>query len=144
LDNDTVQGIFHGNFKLSTTSDSLFLTLPNGNQTVDSLGFLNLKANVSYGRQYDGDDTWITFSEPTPNSTNRIKEIPELDYFLVYPNPTSDILYFTQSKNVEIYDLLGKKIVSLIQVKNVNVTSLAQGIYLLKTDDGQVVKFSKN
>lgn len=144
LDSDTIQGTFHGNFKLNAASDSLFLTMPNGIQIVDSLGFLNQKANVSFGRQHDGDDTWITFSEPTPNSTNRIKEIPELDYFLVYPNPTSDILYFTQSKNVEIYDLLGKKILSLIQVKNVNVTSLAQGIYLLKTDDGQVVKFSKN
>lgn len=144
LDNDTVQGVLHGNFKLNTSFDSLFLTLPNGNQTIDSIGFVNMTSNVSYGRQHDGDDTWISFLEPTPNSTNRIKETSEFDYFLVYPNPTSDILYFTQSKNIDIYDMLGKKVASSLQVKYINVSSLAQGIYLLKTEDGQSVKFSKN
>ncbi|MBA4241716.1 MAG: hypothetical protein C0448_13400 [Sphingobacteriaceae bacterium] len=144
LDNDTIQGVLHGNFKLNTSFDSLFLTLPNGNQTIDSIGFINMTSNVSYGRQHDGDDTWISFLEPTPNSTNRIKETPEFDYFLVYPNPTSDILYFTQSKNIDIYDMLGKKVASSLQVKYINVSSLAQGIYLLKTEDGQSVKFSKN
>lgn len=144
LDNDTAQGVLHGNFKLNTSFDSLFLTLPNGNQTIDSIGFVNMTSNVSYGRQHDGDDTWISFLEPTPNSTNRIKETPEFDYFLVYPNPTSDILYFTQSKNIDIYDMLGKKVASSLQVKYINVSSLAQGIYLLKTEDGQSVKFSKN
>jgi len=144
LDNDTTQGVLHGNFKLNGASDSLFLTLPNGMQVIDSVGFTNLASNISYGRQHDGDDTWITFAEPTPNSSNRIKEPTEWNYFLIYPNPTSDILYFTQSKNVDVYDLLGKKVLSSIQAKYINVSSFAQGIYLLKTEDGQVVKFSKN
>jgi len=144
LDNDTTQGVLHGNFKLNAVSDSLFITLPNGIQTIDSIGFINMTPNVSFGRQHDGDDTWIMFVEPTPNSTNRIKETPELDYFLIYPNPTSDILYFTQSKSVDVYDMLGKKVLSSLQVKYINVSSLAQGIYLLRTDEGQSVKFSKN
>lgn len=144
FDNDTTQGVLHCNFKLSASSDSLFLTLPDGNQMVDSVGFINLSSNVSYGRKNDGNDTWITFLEPTPNSTNRIRVTPELDYFLVYPNPTSDILYFTQSKSIDVFDMFGKKILSSFQAKYVNVSSLAQGIYFLKTEDGQVVKFAKN
>ena len=144
LDKDTIQGKLHGNFKLNATVDSLFLTLPNGFQTVDSVTFKNLETNISYGREHDADPNWISFSEPTPNSTNRIKKISEPDYFLVYPNPTSDFLYFTQIKNIDIYDVLGKKLSSHMNTNIINVTQLAQGIYILKTEDGQVIRFSKN
>lgn len=143
LDNDEEQGAVHGNFKLNTTLDSVYLTLPNGLQTVDSIAFNNLASDVSYGREHDGDPNWIIFNEPTPNASNRIREIPELDYFLIYPNPTEDFLYFTQTKTVYVYDILGKHISSFTNVKLIDVRYLAQGIYILKTDEGQVMKFTK-
>lgn len=144
LDKDTVQGRLHSNFKLSASIDTLFLTLPNGIETVDSLMFKNLGANLSFGREHDADANWIIFNEPTPNATNRKRVIPEPDYFLVYPNPTSDFLYFTQAKTIDIFDVIGKKIASYVTTNTINVSNLAQGIYILKTDDGHVVRFSKN
>ena len=144
LDNNGSQGTMHGNFKLSASLDSVYLTLPNGLQTVDSIPFNNLATNVSIGREHDGDPHWILFNEPTPNSSNRIREIPELDYFLIYPNPATDFLYFTQNKTVNVYDILGKHVLSLSNVKLIDVRDLAQGIYILKTEDGQVIKFTKS
>lgn len=144
LDNDEEQGTLHGNFKLNTTLDSVYLTLPNGLQTVDSIAFNNLASDVSYGREHDGTSNWILFNEPTPNASNRIKEIPELDYFLIYPNPATDFLYFTQTKTVHVYDIIGKHISSLSNVKLIDVRDLAQGIYILKTEDGKVIKFTKS
>lgn len=144
LDKDTVQGKLHASFKLNASIDSLFLTLPDGIHTVDSIIFKNLTSNVSYGREHDADANWIIFDEPTPNATNRKKLIPEPDYFLAYPNPTSDFLYLTQAKNIEIYDVIGKKLSTYTNATTINVSHLAQGIYIIKTDDGQVVRFSKN
>ena len=144
LDDDEIQGTMHANFKLNATLDSVYLSLPNGIQTVDSIGFNNLTSDLSYGREHDGDSTWIVFNEPTPNASNRIKEIAELDYFLIYPNPTSDFLYFTQSKSVTVFDILGKNIMSLTNIKIIDVRDLAQGIYILKTEDGLVIKFTKS
>jgi hypothetical protein len=144
LDDDENQGTLHTNFKINANLDSIYLTLPNGIQTIDSTGFNNLPSDLSYGRQHDGDSTWIVFNEPTPNASNRIKEIPELDYFLIYPNPTTDFLYMTQSKSVMVFDVLGKNIMSLTNIKIIDVRDLAQGIYILKTEDGQVIKFTKS
>ena len=144
LDNDEEQGTLHGNFKLNTTLDSVYLTLPNGIQTIDSIAFTNLASDVSFGREHDGDPNWILFNEPTPNASNRIREIPEPDYFLIYPNPATDFLYFTQTKTVHLYDILGKHISSFTNVKLIDVRDLAQGIYILKTEEGQVMKFTKS
>ncbi len=144
LDDDEEQGTLHGNFKLNSTLDTVYLSLPNGVQTIDSIGFNNLASNVSFGREHDGNANWILFNEPTPNSSNRIREIPEPDYFLIYPNPATDFLYFTQTKTVTVYDIIGKHIVTLNNTKLIDLRDFAQGIYILKTEEGQVMKFTKS
>ncbi|AWH86901.1 T9SS C-terminal target domain-containing protein [Flavobacterium album] len=60
----------------------------------------------------------------------------------IYPNPaTSDRIYITskssQSKDVEIYDVLGKKILqSTLSGKELNITSLTPGVYIIKVKEG--------
>lgn len=60
----------------------------------------------------------------------------------VYPNPTKNILNITtdlnSTKNVEIYDMVGKKVlVENIQTQ-LNVSSLVTGMYIVKiTQDGK-------
>ncbi len=144
-DSDTIQGNLHANFKLNSSSDAVYLTLPNGIQVVDSILFQNQTTDISYGLQHDGDSTWISFKVPTPNATNRIEiiETPEPDYFLIYPNPTSTILYFTQTTSITVYDLLGKKIMESSTVKFIDISSLAQGVYILKTENGHILRFIK-
>lgn len=70
----------------------------------------------------------------------------------LYPNPVKDILNITLSENTsienyEIYDLLGKKVMSKNTTQNtVNISGLSKGIYLLKvlTNEGIITnKFIK-
>ena len=68
----------------------------------------------------------------------------------VYPNPASDILNIESQEEVnhiEIFDLLGKQILSFKGAKNIDVSGLQNGIYLLKinTEKGSLTeKFIKN
>ncbi|WP_294824297.1 T9SS type A sorting domain-containing protein [uncultured Flavobacterium sp.] len=60
----------------------------------------------------------------------------------IYPNPaTSDRIYITsksaQSKEVEVFDVLGKKILqATLTGKELNITSLTPGVYIIKVKEG--------
>ena len=71
-DDDEGDGPLHANFKLSGDGEELglFNTLAAGNTDIDSLTFGSQSDDISYGRYPDGVDNWITFSIPTPGSTN--------------------------------------------------------------------------
>ncbi len=56
---------------------------------------------------------------------------------IIYPNPTSgsfSIKMENELKSVEIYSLQGQKIMTSVS-KNINLTSLPKGIYLVKIED---------
>ena len=54
---------------------------------------------------------------------------------LFYPNPTSEILYIKNSRNIDlvtIYTILGKKLETLNNVKNtIDVSKFPKGIYII-------------
>lgn len=76
----------------------------------------------------------------TKQSVSVSDEIPDLS---IYPNPVSNgkIYITTQenlTKNVEIYDVLGKKIISAsVFGKELNISKLTAGIYILKIKEGK-------
>lgn len=58
-----------------------------------------------------------------------------------YPNPVSDGKIYitsatTSNKEVEIFDVLGKSVLKATVVKELNISSLAPGVYLIKIKDG--------
>jgi hypothetical protein len=62
----------------------------------------------------------------------------------LYPNPANDILNISSSNSItkiEVYDLLGKKVASNNNAKNVNVAALGKGVYVVKVaqENGSVV-----
>jgi hypothetical protein len=64
----------------------------------------------------------------------------------LYPNPSTGIFYFVESQNiktVEVYTLLGEKIMSLTSPKNINLSSYAKGIYYAKINGTAVSKLVK-
>ena len=77
-------------------------------------------------------------------------ETHEMSCAHLYPNPVKDILNITLNdvRNIEIYDLLGKMMLSETNPDSkINVSSLPQGIYIVKiiTDnDYHTEKFIKN
>lgn len=59
----------HTNFSISADGEEVLITHPSGNR-MDELAPLPLPADISYGRQPDGADTWLYFQAPTPGLPN--------------------------------------------------------------------------
>ena len=78
-----------------------------------------------------------------------IGDVSQINNAYFYPNPATNQLYLsaidTQAvKNIEIFDLSGKKIVSFSNYTSaLNISNLPQGVYLLSFYENDVKKVSK-
>ncbi|NDI97907.1 T9SS type A sorting domain-containing protein [Flavobacterium sp. LaA7.5] len=67
----------------------------------------------------------------------------------IYPNPVSaDRIYITsknmQSKEIQIYDVLGKKILqTVISGKELVISALTPGVYIIKIKEGEATSTRK-
>lgn len=73
------------------------------------------------------------------DNLSNIKNQVEKKKLTVYPNPVSDVLYIVNDDRsemrIELFSLDGKKIIEVIStdaVKNLDVSTLNKGLYLLK------------
>lgn len=105
------------------------------------------------------DQVKITWSEHNNASFIRMYEIEiygtlstsindfESKTFSVYPNPVQgDYLTIKSDDPVisaSIYDVLGKRINSSLSGKEVNISNMLPGVYFMKVNDTQLVKFVK-
>ncbi|MCZ2393985.1 MAG: CotH kinase family protein, partial [Chitinophagales bacterium] len=60
----------HLNFALSTHGETIFLVGKNGRTIIDSVTYDNLSTDISYGREIDGNNSWVLFKKPTPGASN--------------------------------------------------------------------------
>ncbi len=103
----------------------------------------------SYGRQTDGDVTWVDFVFTTPgfsnNQTVGINDQDNLQPFEVFPNPvkSGDKIFFNKLASISLYDAMGQLISSSEDIVFFNISELNSGVYLIKTDKGELVKFVK-
>jgi len=114
------------NFEDMTLRRKLTITKPNTTYTVAEWDEFDLET-------YDG----IGIYDPSTAGVNST----DFDTFKMYPNPVENKLYFNTTKNVTvtIYTVLGKlvKTTEVSSTKNnVDVSKLAQGIYLVKISNG--------
>jgi hypothetical protein len=61
------------------------------------------------------------------------------DIINIYPNPTNGILYISSEKvyhklDIEIFNQIGKKVMTANNVKSLDLRSLPSGTYFLKID----------
>ena len=72
LDDTPEQGVNHVPFKLSSGGETVFISQNQGGGLVvlDEITFGPLPENVSYGRETDGEDSWVYFGNYTPNESN--------------------------------------------------------------------------
>lgn len=78
------------------------------------------------------------------------KQIDKNQY-TIFPNPSSDIINFKSDKpqsniKYEIFNLLGKTELKGVTTKEINIKQLAQGVYILKLNEGEkefTLKFIK-
>lgn len=69
-DDDSEQGAFHTDFKLSAAGEQIGIVFADGATWLDSLTFGSQSADVSQGRFPDGNESWQNFPEPTPDASN--------------------------------------------------------------------------
>jgi len=87
-------------------------------------------------------------AQVTPRSLNDFLGVDKFDTikgFALYPNPVSNgtlniLTKDNLSKNIQIFDVLGKKVLDTATTKtNIDVSSLRRGVYIIKvTEAGQI------
>jgi uncharacterized repeat protein (TIGR01451 family) len=66
--------------------------------------------------------------------------------FSLYPNPSSGMFTFKDTKNlnsVEVYSILGEKILSQTNQKTINLSGFSKGVYFARVNGMQAVKLVK-
>lgn len=89
--------------------------------------------------------TVTTAQESKPQSNAAIEELN------FYPNPVSNgKIYITsktsQSKEIAIYDVLGKKVLQAslnVNAKELNIATLSPGVYIIKIKEGEATATRK-
>ncbi len=85
-----------------------------------------------------GNISYSQIAEPTTSNSESIEDLS------IYPNPVSNGKIFIStklnlSKEVEIFDVLGKKIYSTSMFgKELNISKLSPGIYILKIKENNI------
>ncbi|MDA1241805.1 MAG: lamin tail domain-containing protein [Bacteroidetes bacterium] len=82
LDKDSIQGVMHANFRLSSENEGIWLTAPDGITVLDSIVYPPQQTDISFGRSCDGCLDWVFFNVPTPEATNAQTQVPTPQLFI--------------------------------------------------------------
>ena len=85
----------------------------------------------------------IVFDNTAPNLGTNDVEFAN-NTISLYPNPTQEVLNVNSADQIakmEVYDMLGKKVASNNNAKNVNVAALGKGVYIVKVvkENGSII-----
>jgi hypothetical protein len=86
-------------------------------------------------------------AERFANFATTIVDKNEAENFSVYPNPSTGVLSFKDTKNlntVEVYSILGEKILSQTNQKTITLSGFSKGVYFARVNGMQVVKLVKD
>ena len=79
----------------------------------------------------------------TPPITVGVDE-QETTTLSIYPNPTKSELFFSEAIAGEVLDLTGKSLIQFPITRTLNLSLLADGVYLIRTENGTVNRIVKN
>lgn len=154
-DNQTTQGAYHVNFKLSATYEWIGLFDVNG-LLIDSISYNNLGDNISLGRTIDGAGNMLELSKNTPGYSNSgfnygIHSDGSNSLFAVSPNPTINSIIIKNNSLVEnekysIRNLNGQIVLEGILRGNeteLSLEMLPDGTYILQCGNDFFKKITK-
>ena len=75
------------------------------------------------------------------NSNELLAEVIDLELITIYPNPVNNILYVNGGLSfydIEVYSLLGQRVITVFNVNQIDVNSLNEGVYLVKISAGNM------
>ncbi|MBP6455704.1 MAG: CotH kinase family protein [Chitinophagaceae bacterium] len=138
-DDDSLEQQYHSNFNLSKDSGILILSNAFGS-VLDSISFPTQTSDITFGRYPNGTGNFIAMNPTYKNANNNypleVKIQPKNINWKLYPNPAeNEFIIETEKKQpLIIYDILGKKQLTTIVDKkiNINTSQWQQGIYFVK------------
>ena len=145
---DTLYSVLNLNFKLSGGGEQIGFWNPAG-EFIDSLTYGEQQTDTSYGRVFDGSIDWVFFSTSTPWLPNEdgvvvsVISYSNVDFIplSVYPNPTTGSeVNFNKMVNIQVYNIAGQRLFVDNNVSRLNVDQFDSGLYLIQTDEGELVK----
>lgn len=143
---------------ITQTENTLLSNTSNGNQWYNQDGEIEGAIEDSYLVSEDGIYyTIVTIDECASAPSNEIEVIISNiisndmnSNIVVFPNPAKDYIYFqNNNKNeyvgFEIINALGEKLIQdqFTDKKQININNLNPGVYIIKFDNNQLIKFTK-
>jgi hypothetical protein len=149
-DNESEEGDLHTNFDLSASGGYVGISSADGCGLIDELTFPALGADQSYGYYPEGTDTLVTFQHfsTTPGAMNvldTVNSVGSLDtknQLVVFPNPASSdqMVRFNKNISFSIFDITGHLIETKRNTNELSVGNLEAGTYILRTEQGDVLR----
>jgi len=113
-------------------ADSQGIYTISGINATTGLKFQN-SVNATSGNQIRVLSVTFTYTTSASTKENNIEGLN------IFPNPANDILNITSNstadKNVQLFDLTGKKVLDVTTVSQINVSTLKAGIYVAKINE---------
>lgn len=144
-DKDEEQTGLHADFKLSSTSESIFLT-DTTRGVIDEVSYINQSTDISYGRMANGTGSFTSMS-PTPNAENSITANLENDNttkkmeLSAFPNPSSNNINLVVpnsmiGEDISVYSLTGGLIYTAKSEasQSIDVSNWNTGMYLIRVN----------
>lgn len=95
----------------------------------------SITGNLRIAFKYVSDDSkggvWDVNNVVVENTILGVDDVVA-DKLAVYPNPVVNTLNIAETANVEVYNLIGEKLLEANNVNSVDVSNLESGIYLVK------------
>lgn len=119
---------------VSSNTITLTYSVPFGNQQYELLignipGSNGFSSGCPVTYSFDGSLSTIDF---------------EIYDFTITPNPAQDVIRFSKTADISIFDMTGKQVLSASQVDELDITPLRSGVYLVRTTAGEVSRLMVN
>jgi hypothetical protein len=105
-----------------------------------SIGIYEIVARATDDRDGQAADTLFLKVEESLSAASGLS--PDHSSLHIYPNPVSDILYFSKICDYSVFTIQGKKVLEGKGVARVDVSPLKEGFYVVRLHD-RVFKLSK-
>lgn len=140
-DEDSAQGVYHANFKLSGSGEQVMF-LDNALALIDSVSWGAQTTDLAYARRPNGTGSFI-IQQATHNYNNDLVSVNDAEAIpvtvSVYPNPAKNNLTVTLNGNTHqplyIFNALGQILSSIENpetVTRVNTSGYSAGVYFVK------------
>jgi hypothetical protein len=80
--------------------------------------------------------------EVTTSTVGSISELGGSKTY-VYPNPAGNVLHISQSTSTTVRNIMGQIVMSSPTTNKLDISHLETGIYLLETEEGDIIRFIK-